>query len=515
MSNNSRTANSVKNIMFGFISQAIQMVLGFISRTIFIRYLAVEYLGVNSLFSNILSMLSLAELGVGSAFIFSLYKPLAEKNEVAIATILRFYKKVYTSIGTFIFVAGIILMPFLHQIIPHKPEAITEDIRLIYFIFLFNSASSYFFSYKMALLDADQKSSITTFNSAVFLIIQNIIQIIVLVLTRNFIFYLLVQVVVSLTSNLFISRIVDKRYPFLKAHQEAVIDAEVKHKIISNTKATFLVKIGGLLVNSTDNLIINYFVGLALLGKFSNYLMLIAMGTNFLAIIFANAKSSVANVTVLESKSKQVEIFKAMNFANFWAYGVSSILIVFMVNDFITIWIGKSYTLAMAIPIMLAINFFMVGMQNAFWTFKSVYGFFQYGKYMVLLTALINLIFSFGLGYFYGIFGVLLATAIARLITNFWYDPYIVLKLGLQMNPMTYLNQFLKYVAILVLSGFIIYFISLGLHFSILANSLIRLVLCLVIPNMFIIVFFKNKPEFQKVVEIGKRTLNILIKKVT
>ena len=514
MIESSRTENSVRNISFGMVSQIVQLVLGFITRTIFIKYLAVEYLGINSLFTNIISMLSLAELGVGSAFIYSLYKPLADKNEYAIATILQFYKKVYVAIGIFIFISGLLVIPFLNDIVPAKPVSVTEDIRLLYLIFLFNSASTYFFAYKISLLDADQKSSVSSLNTTVFLLIQNILQILILIFTQNFIFYLLAQLICNLTSNFWISKIVDKRYAFLSKFKKEKVDKVLRNTIVGNAKATFLAKIGGALVNGTDNLIINYFVGLTLLGKFSNYVMLIAIASSFLMIIFANIKSSIANVTIKEDKQKQIELFNVMNFANFWFYGLVAVLIIILINDFILIWIGNEFQLTINIAIMLAINFFMIGMQNAFWTFKTIYGFFEQGKYLILLTATLNLILSFIGGYHYGIFGVLLATAIARLVTNFWYDPYIVLKLGLQVNANKYIYKFIKYIIILIVSTVLIYYGTSFLKFSIITNFIIKLILCLVVTNGLIILVFKNQPEFKKIKELFTNSYLVLTNKM-
>lgn len=499
MSNSSRTSNAIKNISTGIISQALQMVLGFVSRTIFIKYLAVEYLGVNSLFTNILSMLSLAEMGLGSAFLYALYKPLADKDEIALASIIAFYKKVYQYIGAFIFITGIALLPFLDAIIPQKPAAIVEDIRLIYVLFLFNSASSYFFSYKISILDADQKGSVFALSSMKFLTLQSILQIIVLISTRSFILYLLVQIICNLGSNFYISRIIDKRYPFLLKHKSKKIDDEVKDKIIKNTKATFLVKIGGVLVNGTDNIIINYFVGLAILGKYSNYIMFLSLATSILVIFFNNIKSSITNVLFTENKQVQNEIFSAFNFITFWLYGATSLMIIFLLNDLIVIWIGKFYILSTEIVIVAVINFFMLGMQNTFWIFKSGYGLFRHGRYMVLFTAFFNLLFSFILGSHYGIFGVLLATSIARLVTNFWYDPYIVLKLGLHQNPQLYLFKFAKYLFVLLLSGILIYCATMFLHFQPVLNLIIKSVICFIISNAVIIMFFYKTQEFKKI----------------
>ena len=510
---NSRTANSLRNISAGMIAQIVQMILGFVSRTVFVKYLAVEYLGVNSLFTNILSMLSLAELGLGAAFIYSLYKPMSEGNKTEIATIIRFYRKTYLFVGLFIFVTGCLLLPFLSDIIPQKPSVVKESIHLIYFIFLFNTAVSYLFSYKISLLDADQKISVATANSIVFSIAQAILQILILVLTSDFILYLVTQAVVQFASNWYISRVVDRMYPFLRENNHLKIDWTVKHKIISNVKATFFTKIGGVLVNGTDNLFINYFVGLAILGKYSNYVLLIGMVSSLMMIIFANIKSSVANIIVKESLEKQQEVFRALNFINFWLFGVCGIIFIFTAGDFIKLWIGEEYLMSFSVVLLLGLNFFMVGMQNAFWTFKSSFGFFQEGKYMILGTALINLVLSYFLGMQYGITGILLATTIARLVTNFWYDPYIVLKKGLQINPFHYLWRFGNYVFVLILAGAILYSIKMLTDLTPIYSFILNIVLGFIVTNVLIIIMFNNSSEMKFVKGMAERTVNMIRRK--
>ncbi|WP_234110737.1 lipopolysaccharide biosynthesis protein [Chryseobacterium sp. R2A-55] len=504
----------MKNILFGITSQVLQIVLSFVARTVFIKYLAIEYLGINSLFSNILMMLSLAELGVSAAFVYSLYKPLADKDEFTISVILKFYKKVYWIIGLFIFFSGLILIPFLDHFIAQKPAAINEDIRIIYFIFLFNTSSSYFFSYKISLLNADQQNSVVTINQMKFLILQNILQILVLVFKTNFIAYLLVQTLTQFASNYYVSHLVDKRYSFLRKFKTGIIDRNLKKTIISNTKSTFLIKVGGVMVNGTDNVFISYFVGLAILGKFSNYLMLVALVSNFTAIIFANLSSSIAHLIVTERKEQQRKIFYSLNFLNFWIFGVCALMIVFLVNDFIKLWIGEQFLLGREISILLAVNFFMVGMQSGFWTFKGAYGFFKQGRYAVLGTALINLVLSYYGGLHFGILGIIGATAIARLVTNFWYDPYVVLKLGLNENPMRYLLKFVKYLLVLGIAAVVTFFASSFLSFSGLVNFVLKATICFTLVNLFIILVFKNSPEFIASLEKLKQVRTILFAKI-
>jgi O-antigen/teichoic acid export membrane protein len=510
MNNNSRLSNSIKNISFGLLAQVIQMVLGFVSRTIFIKYLAVEYLGVNGLFTNILSLLSLAELGITSAIVFSLYKPLANKDEKKLAGLIHFFAKVYTRIALIVAVLGLLVVPFLKQIVENPPSQIKNDLVIIYLLFLFNTVSAYFMQYKLSLFHADQKSYVISKNNTFLFILQNLAQIIVLVLFKNFILYLIAQSVFQLVSNFIISRKVAHHYPFLKEHKNEIIDEESKKQIYSNVKSTGLVKVGGLLVNSTDNLILNYYSGLLMVGLLSNYVLLIGLATGLIVQVFSGLTGSIANINVTENKEKQFSTFNSINFANFWIYGITTIGIIVLLNDFILLWIGTKFILPISIVIILALNFYMVGMQNAVWTFKSTYGFFKQGQYLVILTAVLNLVFSFILGKYFGLFGILVATAIARLITNTWYDPYVVFTLGLKQNPTVYLRKYITYIVILAISLGLIFGCTYFISTSNWLTLVIKFVLCLVIPNVMIYIFCKNTSEFKNLIALLYAVVNKL-----
>ena len=492
----SRTLNSLKNIGTGVLSQIVVAALSFISRTVFINYLAIEYLGLNGLFGSILSLLGLAELGVGSAFIYSLYKPLADGNEQLITAILKLYKRVYIIIGLSVFVLGALLVPFLDQLIPEKPEAVTESIVLIYFFFLFNTASTYFFTYKVSLLNADQRNYVVSLNFTVFTIVRYVLQIVVLMVTHNFIWYLTVQLVFQLLANFSISEITNRYYPFIKKQSHLKVPKDITKEIITNTKATFLVKVSGIIVNSTDNLFINYFAGLALIGIFSNYSMLIALAGTFILQVFNNLTASIAQVNTKESKEKQFEIFKVINFLNFWIYGAGAILFVALANDFVKVWIGDTFILPTSISIIIAINFFLVGMQNAVWTFKSTYGLFRYGMWLVVGTAVLNIVLSFFFGHLYGLFGILLASAVARMVTNVWYDPFIVFKKGLQQHPVIYLKKYLKYVVALGFAYVGTHYLTNLFDFNALVSLILNTLVCVVLVNLIFFLFFRRSDEF-------------------
>lgn len=503
----SRTTNSLKNVSAGILVQLIQMGLGFVSRTVFIWYLSAEYLGVSSLFSSILTMLSLTELGISSAFFFELYKPLAEKNEAQIAIIIRYFRKAYHWIGFLVFGVGLILLPFLHQIIAEPPKTIVEDIRIIYLFYLFESASSYFFSYKISLLSVDQKNYVITRYQIQFYIVATLLQILILVLTQNFLFYLSIQIGRQFFSNWYISRVVDKHYPYLRKFDNKKINPETRINIFINAKASFFTKIGGVLVNSTDNIFISAFVGLTLLGKYSNYVMLLGIVGSLLSLVFNNIQASIANFVVTESLERKREMFKILNFMNFLGFGIVSLGFYFCANDFIRIWVGGNYLISNYVVFAMIVNFFMMGMQNAFWIYKSAHGLFRYGQYIVLFTGLINIVLSYWLGTEYGIFGILIATAIARLVTNFWYDPFIVLKLGLKENPLHYALRFAKYVSILLGLGFLFHYLFGFLQLTAWLQIVVMVLTILTISCLLIFILFRKSEEFKGMLNLLQKVL--------
>nr|WP_243177714.1 oligosaccharide flippase family protein [Clostridium hominis] len=493
MNTASRTVNSIRNILTGFLGQFIQTILGFISRTVFIKFLAAEYLGISGLFTNILSILSLAELGVGSAIIYALYKPLAERNEKELTVLMRFYSKTYRIIGIIIGIIGLALMPFLNIIIKNTPN-INENIQVLYLFYLFNTVITYFYSYKTSIIIADQKNYISSIVSYLISIVQTILQIFVLVITRNFMVYLSVQAVCSIIYNLIISKIADKMYPFLKSKTKDKLDKKNKASLIKNIKSLMIVKLSGVLVNNTDNMIITYFSGLTSVGMYSNYTLLTGIINTVLSQIFGGITASVGNLNAKESKERQREFFDIMNFANFWLFGFSSICIILLINDVIRVWLSDEYVLPINIAIIVAVNFYMVGMQNAVWTFKNTMGLFGYGRYLLLVTATINLILSIVLGNLLGLFGILLATAIARILTNTWYDPYAVFKYGLGLKASKYFIKYIRYLLIIILSLLISYYLSRFIYVDSTVKLILKIIICAVTSNLvFLVCLFKTR----------------------
>ena len=268
--NKSRSYYSVLNILTGLGGYAVNTIVVFICRIIFVRCLSEDYLGINGLFSNVLSILSLAELGIGSAIGYALYKPLAEHDEEKITSLMHFYSKAYKVIGLVVGFIGILIMPFMNVIIRTAPS-IDENLKIIYLLYLFNTASTYFFSYRSALLMTAQQSYLVTGISYIQTILQSVLQIAYLLIFKEYYGYLIIQTIGIFLYNIIISKVAVKKYPYIANKAASPLSKDEKKKITQNVRDLTIYKISSLMVNSTDNIIITFFDGLSSTGLTSNY----------------------------------------------------------------------------------------------------------------------------------------------------------------------------------------------------------------------------------------------------
>lgn len=512
MGRKSRTEYSILNIITGLGGYTVNTILGLVCRMVFTRTLAADYLGINGLFTNILTMLSLAELGIGSAIIYALYKPLAENDEDKVASLVKFYGSCYKGIGIVVATIGIILMPFLNVLITEQP-AIKENLYLIYALYLFNTASTYFFSYRSSLITAAQQNYIVIGVNYLITIIQSIIQMIWLITTHEYIGYLIIASVGTLTYNIVISYIAKQKFPYIEKDGIKPLEREEKNDLIKNVRALVVWKLSGLLVNSTDNIIITYFSGLATVGLSSNYTLLSSTLNSLLNQLFSGITASVGNLNAKESVDKKIEIFNTINLANFWLFGWAAIGIFVLSTDVVHLMFGAEYILPINIPFVIALNFYMVGIQSAVWTFGNTLGLFRQGRYLQVVTAAINLICSIWLGKKWGLFGILIATAIARLFTGTWYDSFKLYKYGFERKVFPYYRRRLFYLGLLMITGGICYLLSGLVTFSVGCNVAIKFIICCIFPNLiFLIVFYRSK-EFQYYKELFGRIMLKTLKK--
>lgn len=509
MKEKSRTEYSLLNIFVGLGGYFLNTALGFFCRIVFVKCLSADYLGVNGLFTNIISMLSLAELGVGSAIVYALYKPLAKHDDEKVAALMQLYGKAYRYIGFTVFIIGILLMPFLNLIITRPPD-IGENIYLLYIINLINTSSTYLFSYKSSLLIAGQQNYIVSGLNYLITISQSLIQMIWLPLTHNYMGYLLIQTVGTFIFNLSVAKISDKRYPFIINGSSQQLSKEETTKIFKNVKDLVVYKISGLLVNSTDNILITFFKGLATTGIASNYTMLVTTLTTLLNQIFNSLTASIGNHNAESSRKDKIRMFNFMNFMNFWIFGWGALGIVFCASDLVQLCFGQEYVLPPQIPLIMAVNFYSVGMMNAVWTYKHTLGLFHYGRYLQILTGILNILFSIVLGYLWGILGIFLATFIARMLTNLWYDPYAVFKYGFHYPLRNYIRKYIRYLAVLAVTGLLCFFSMQIIVGDIFFKVTMKIIICSMIVNISFVLFLYKTNEFNKTISILKNSFVII-----
>ena len=508
MKQRSRTEYSLINMLTGMAGYGINTAVGFVCRVIFVRTLSADYLGVNGLFSNILSVLSLAELGISSAIIYALYKPLADKDEKKIASIMQFYRKAYMAIGTFVAVVGLAMIPFLNVII-QEPPAIKESIYQLYLLHLATTVISYFFSYRQSLLTAAQRQYIVSGYSYVITIAQSALQIVYLLLTHEYIGYLVIQIVGGITYNVWISGKAAKDYPYITEKDIEPLSKEERKSLFRNIKALAVNKVSGVLVNSTDNIAITYFTGIGSVGLASNYVLFSKTLDGLITPLFNALTGSVGNLNATADKDTQYHFFKTLNLANFWFYGWAAIGMALVSGDLVKLFYGVQYQLPAEIPIILAVNLYTIGMLHASYTYKSTLGLFRYGQYLLLLTGVINLVLDVILGRIFGVFGIYLATLIARLCTNLWYEPYAVYRYGLKKNPVLYFFRYLAFLVILLIAGCLCWIACGFLHFSLMGNIACKMVICTAIPNGVFMLAFWRTEEFiylkERARQIGRK----------
>lgn len=440
MKNRSRMEYSIINSGISAIVYVLNVVIKFVSRSFFIAFLGASYLGLNGLFTNVLSMLSLAELGIGTSIVYSLYSPLANKDEQKIISLMHLYKKIYSYIGLAVAVLGILIIPFLPHIIGDANNI--PNILFIYLLFLANSVSSYFFTYNRSLLIADQKVYLTVINDFMFSVLTIIAQIISLYIYNNFILYLSIQIIGTLLGNISLTLVVKKYYSFLKSTEIGKLDEETKIILKKNTIGNLSSKVGAVVVSGTDNIFISSFVGISTVGLYSNYLLIINSVRGLCGQITNSITSSIGNAAIDANDKFNKRIFERHNFVNFTLIYFSSSVLLTTMNLFIVFWVGESYLLSQSTLFLIISNFVLLMSRNSCLVFIEAFGLAWQQRWKSILEATLNIILSFSFLYFFklGINGVLLATTISSLATVCWIEPYVVYKYGLHYKVSSYLK---------------------------------------------------------------------------
>lgn len=490
-----RTEHSMRNLRYALIFQTLAMVTAFFTRRVFVSVLNQEYLGLDGTFSNLLVVLSLAELGVGEAITFSLYKPLAEGDTEKVRTLMELYRRVYRVIGIGIVVLAAVLAPFLPVIIKDFPD--NPEVYLLYSLFVANSALTYFFVYKQSLILADQRRYLITVWRYGLWTALYLVQAGFLWLTRNYILYLLLQLAETLLENWVLARKADQLYPFLKAKEPpSPLDRRSSREIVRNTKAMFLHKIGGAVVFNTDNLLLSYFVGVVSVGLYSNYLLVIKGLRNCYRMVFGAFTGSVGNLGATQEKGHIRRVYRRLNFFGSWMMGFCSICLMVLFNPFLELWVGEAYLFSAEIVFWIVVNFYVTGMREVNQIFLNGLGLFWHMRYKSVAESIINLVVSIALAGPLGITGIFIGTFASTMLSCFWVEPYILFRYAFSRSLCWYFLQYGAAVLLTAAAGGCTWYLCGLLPGTGMVVFLEKIMVCAVVPNVIFYVAFRKTKEF-------------------
>ena len=488
----SRTTNAKKNAISAIANKIAILALTFISRKFFIAYLGVEYLGINGLFSNILTLLSMADLGIGTAMNVSLYKPIVENDTNKIAALLNYFKSLYRYIAIGVTVVGLALTPFLKYLV--NMDSDVPFLHLYYMVFVLKNAASYLWVYKSSLLRADQKTYLINKVEVTVSLSKVILQTICIVILKSYLSYIALDVFAVVAQNVITSRIADRQYDFIK--NDARLDNEDRRYIFSDVSSVFLYKIAWSLLNGTDNILMSTIVGTVYVGLYSNYYTITSGLETFIALLFTSLTASVGNLVATASSKKRYEVFKVMQMVSFWLCGIVCVCLLFLTQDFIELWFGKNLLLDNLTLIAIVLNVFFSTCMRPVWTFREGTGMYKQIRYIMFVTALLNLVLSIIMGKWIGISGIIFATSISKLVTYFWYEPNILFKNFFKVKPYKYYLEYVKNtIAVFICIG--LCYIPIRYITSVSITSwFTKAIICVVIINAVYFVRYFRTPEF-------------------
>lgn len=504
----SRTKNVSINMAIAVVCQVFNLVLNFLIRTVFIKTLGADYLGVNGLFTNILTILSFAELGIGNAIVFSMYKPLAQRDMQKVASLMALYKKTYTIIGMIIAAVGLTVTPFLSFVIKDDP-AVSENLYLLYVLFLANTVSSYFFVYKKSLISADQKNYIVLIITEAVHFVQVVFQTIFLLLTHNFIVYLVLQIVFTVMGNIAASIVANKLYPFLKSKAQPLEKGESK-SIFSNVKALSIYKFGSVILNGTDNIILSAMIGVTEVGIASNYVLLTTSCNAILGKITEAFTASVGNLNSYDDKERQYNVFNKLMLITVWLYGFASVGLAAVSSAFVSAWLGTDYLLDNVTAIAIVAGFFVQGAHFAAYTYRTTLGYFKQGRLSPVFAAALNIALSVLLCHFIGMAGIFIATPISRLLTTGIVDPHLIYKNTFNKKPLIYHLKYLGYFALIVLIGTLCCYLTSLVNIGGWLEVIFEIVIVTVVFNIIMLVVFMRTKMFRELFHSAKNIMKRL-----
>lgn len=412
----SRLSKSIKNLQVAWIGQFSNILAKFIMRRFFVRYISGEYLGLDAFFSNIIGLMNLADLGLGTAICYALYKPLAENDEDRVLGVMQLLAKVYKAIALILCGIGLVFMPMLTKIAPEAANV--PYVHLLFGFYLANTCVSYLFTYKGVMASADQKNYINLRNHYIFTVSLNFVQIFIIYFTKNFVAFAAVQSIFTFAEGISLSWIMNRNYPILRRKEQIKLPENVTKKIWSDVRKIVVGRIGNTIISSTDNLILSNVVGLSTTGAYSNY-VLVKGSLQAIVYQFQSAVSaSIGNIAANGEREKEVECFWLLNFITVTLYSVTGICMFNLMQPFIAYWLDGTYVMDYGVLFCITAIYCLGGTRDLFAIFSRAHGVFDLEAKKTMLEAVTNLLISIVLAVKFDIVGVLLGTIISSLFVG-------------------------------------------------------------------------------------------------
>ena len=490
-----RTKNATRNIIFGVILKAYQIIVPFLIRTAMIYLMGVQYLGLNSLFTSILQVLNLAELGVGSAMIYSMYKPIAEDDNATICALMKLYKTYYRIIGLVIAVIGCALTPFIPKLISGDvPDNL--NIYLLYLLNLGATVLSYWlYAYKNCILQAHQRVDIVSKVSLVTSTIQYALQLLVLWLFKDYYLYVIVLLATQALTNITTAMCADRIYPQFKPKGQ--IATEEKKAINNRIKDLFTSKIGGIIYDSADTIVISSFLGLTALAIYQNYFYILNAITGLITVVFSACTAGIGNSIVVETKEKNYKDLNKFTFIICWGAGFCAVCLLCLYQPFMELWVGKDLMLSSSAVICFVVYFFVRQLNSLFNTYKDASGMWHEDRFRPLVAALTNLALNLILVQFIGLYGILISTVLAIVCVGMpWLLHNLFTVIFEKKYLVGYLKNLLYYCFIILINCTITYFICTKVNAGLITTLVIRGAICVVLPNLIYLFAYYKRIEF-------------------
>ncbi|GGI46076.1 oligosaccharide transporter (flippase) [Paenibacillus marchantiophytorum] len=482
------------NVVVNLLTFILGLVPSFILRKVFLDTLGNELLGLTSLYTNIIGLLSIVELGIGSAIIYSLYKPFAEGDYVKVKGYLNYYAKLYKFVGFIILGLGLIMTFFLHFFVKDQVNLI--DAQLYFLLFLVYTLTSYFFSYKLCILNVAQDGYKISIATTLSKLLISILQFMMLKFLPDLYVYLWIQIIINFLFYLFMNLYIDKKYPWIRKTR-GHITTEERTSLVKNVKALFLHKIGGILVLGTDNLVISSFINLTVVGVFNSYSMIVGAAQGLISTSLSGVAASVGNLLVEGSKDVIYKVHRKLFFLSFWIVSFATISLINTIQQFVRLWLGDNQRLDNLTIILLLINFYFFLMRGSVERFKEGGGIYYQDRFAPLVEASINLIASIIFIQLIGLPGVLLGTLLSNVTVIFWIKPKMVYKYIFEKKLREYFKMYVKFLVIGLIPLIITYLLTSQLKhinsvYALAANCMVHII----VINLIYYILFRKNEEF-------------------